>query len=528
MELRTKILNATDRLASGSIMAALLGASLGFGGAVWWSGLLVTGSAFALVIATLTRLAFAGKLRLFKSPLTFLGLLALAIGIVQLVPLPARLAAKLSPRAQEVYGHGFMPELALIDDPRLTVPEPAAVRSPASLDRASTLRWLVVATACLALFWGVGHYTDRMQRLYLVWGCVIAAFLLNATIAIVQFSTRGDGLFGYMIPGSASWWAPSSDDLLNAPGSSVLRDVKDAPTPNFSGESRRSLRWAIEVPNRPHLLGTLMGGPGAFLALGSLAIPLAFAVLLHLVVPRGSREGILERLTRSGHGGLAVLLTLLLATGSVLIGLAAGPWYSLTFALAILAVGLPCLAIPGARGTALGLSCMLRLLLGLGVGLGEAWPGVFGGARPVVPPSWELARELWGDGLAIFRDFPMVGVGMGNFKSIHPYYKAEDANVSTAMSSLVQWAAESGIAGLAVLAAAFAWSIWRLWPSLKRVGSADRCLAYGLIGAALGFSLLSVVHWTTELTAVAVSASAIGGTWNRWLAGGTDLFVERG
>jgi len=25
-----------------------------------------------------------------------------------------------------------------------------------------------------------------------------------------------------------------------------------------------------------------------------------------------------------------------------------------------------------------------------------------------------------------------------------------------------------------------------------------------------------------------MAASAWGGTWNRWLAGGTDLFVERG
>ena len=53
-------------------------------------------------------------------------------------------------------------------------------------------------------------------------------------------------------------------------------------------------------------------------------------------------------------------------------------------------------------------------------------------------------------------------------------------------------------------------------------------LAHGLIGAAVGFSLWSIVHWTVELPAVAISASALGGTWNRWLAGGTDLFVERG
>ena len=79
-----------------------------------------------------------------------------------------------------------------------------------------------------------------------------------------------------------------------------------------------------------------------------------------------------------------------------------------------------------------------------------------------------------------------------------------------------------------MLAAAAMWCVVRLPASLKQVGRADRSLAYGLIGAALSFSLWCVVHWTVELPAIAISASALGGTWNRWLTGGTDLFVERG
>ena len=82
--------------------------------------------------------------------------------------------------------------------------------------------------------------------------------------------------------------------------------------------------------------------------------------------------------------------------------------------------------------------------------------------------------------------------------------------------------------GLGILGLAGLWSVCRLPFCLKRVGSADRTLAYGMLGAALGFSLWFVVYWTIELPAVAISVSAIGGTWNRWLAGGTDLFVERG
>jgi hypothetical protein len=92
----------------------------------------------------------------------------------------------------------------------------------------------------------------------------------------------------------------------------------------------------------------------------------------------------------------------------------------------------------------------------------------------------------------------------------------------------LQCAIESGAVGLALLALATLWCVCRLPASLKHVGSAERTLAYGLIGAALSFGLWSVVHWTVELPAVAIAASALLGTCNRWLAGGTDLFVERG
>ncbi len=44
----------------------------------------------------------------------------------------------------------------------------------------ATLRWLVAALICVAIFWSVSHFADRLSRLYLVWGSVVAAFFLNA------------------------------------------------------------------------------------------------------------------------------------------------------------------------------------------------------------------------------------------------------------------------------------------------------------------------------------------------------------
>ena len=121
-----------------------------------------------------------------------------------------------------------------------------------------------------------------------------------------------------------------------------------------------------------------------------------------------------------------------------------------------------------------------------------------------------------------------MGAGLGSFGVIHPYFKARDLCSTTAMSSLLQWSVESGAVGMGIIGLAALWCLIRLPSVMKRVGLMDRCLALGLIGATLSFSLMAIVHWTIELPALAISASALGGTWNRWLAGGTDLFVERG
>ena len=51
-----------------------------------------------------------------------------------------------------------------------------------------------------------------------------------------------------------------------------------------------------------------MGGAGAYLALGTLGMPLALAVTLQLLAPRGSREALWTRLGESGQGSLVVLL----------------------------------------------------------------------------------------------------------------------------------------------------------------------------------------------------------------------------
>ncbi len=526
MDWRAKIVSWSDRVISGLIAMLVLGSVLGFGGVAWWFRPALAVIAFLLVAVKLVQALAMGRMPVLKSPLGLLGLLALGLGFMQLAPLPPGLAMRLSPAAHDIYARDLLPRLVHSDDPEASLPESPQIRSPASLDRSATLRWLVEAAACLGIFWTVSHFTDRLGRLYLVWGLVVAAFLLNTAMAVVQITNRADGLYGLYVPGSGPAWTPSLNDLLEAPGTAMLRDLPDSIQPG--AETAGATAKAVLVPTTPFLFGTMMGGPGAFLAIGTLALPLALAIFLHMLSPRGSRESLSGRLGHSSQVSLVLLLAVMMLLSSFLIGLIAGPWFALPMLLGVATVGLPALVSPGSRWPAMGMVVLLLAGTGLGVTIEQSWPAILGGRAPVEPPDLESARALWSESVEMIREFPLVGTGLGSFGAIHPYFKDRDLSSTTAMSSLLQWTVESGAVGLVILGLGVLWSLIRVPCVLNRVGRIDRSLAHGLIGAALSFSLLAAIHWTVELSAVAISVSALGGTWNRWLAGGTDLFVERG
>jgi hypothetical protein len=523
VNLRNTLLSGTQGVVGLSIAGLVFGTTLAFAGAVWWAPALIALLSVSLVLACLVLILLEGRMRVLKSPLLPIGLLVLLLGGVQLAPLPAPMATRLSPNAQAAYSLGVLLPLARADDPALDLPVPAAVRSPATLDRSATLRWLAGATACLAVFWGVSQFTDRLRRLYLVWGCIVAAFFFNTAFAVVQVSCKSGGLFGLFQPGRGPQWTPSADDLVAVPNATVLRTLA---APGAS-PSQTHPSWAVLVPDRPFLFGSLMGGSGSYLALGSLGIPLAMAVLLQLLAPRGSRESLGTRLGESGQGSLAVLLCGLLLAAAVRVGLMAGPLASLPFVAGVVLVGLPAAWPTGLRWIATGLTAAVLLSLGSGVLLGDVlsrWPDA---RLPFPAVSLESASRVWADSLSIVADFPIVGTGLGSFATVEPFYKTSDAASTSAHSSMLQWCVEAGVVGGALLAIAGLWSLFRLPAAVRRVGTADRSLVFGLIGAATSFSLFSAMRWTVELPAVALAASAWGGTWERWLAGGTDLFVDR-
>jgi hypothetical protein len=520
LTLRIKLLNGLDRLMAISLAGLLLGGLLAFGGGVWWGRPAISGLTFALVLAWLGRSALAGPWRVLKSPLTSLGLMAVLVGVVQLLPLPAALVERVSPRSLAVVSMGMIPEKGLADDPSAVFPPPFLARSPLSLDRPATLRWVVGAFACLGVFVVSSHYSSRFGKAQVIWGSVIAAFFVNVVLGGVQVSSHSSGLYGMFTPGSAPAWAPDLDDAMASPSVTVLRPIGEAKP---DGPALAAAR-----PDKPFLIGSLMGGPGAFLALASLALPLAFGLTLQTMSPRGLRQGLFVRLRDSGQGSQVLLLLGLIVSGSVLVGVIGGRIPALAFGLGLALVGLPGTWSSGIRKTGLAATVLVLASLAGGVALGEAASIDDPGHDGLPRLDWAGAKATWAESLPILHDFPVLGTGLGTFSTIHPYYKARDGARTNAMSSILQWGVESGAVGLGLLATAGLWCLIRLPGAIRRVGTADRALAFGLLGSLACFGLFSAIHWTVELSAIALAASAVAGTANRWLAGGTDLFVDRG
>ena len=518
MNLRLRLLKIVDGLLAALILVTVTGTSLAFGGAVWWAKPALAVTTSLMIVASLARCLLDGRWIVLKSPLAMLGLFAIGLALIQLTPMPGRIASLLSPQARAAHALGTLPDLAKADDPDAVIPESAASRTPATLDRPATLRWMIGAAGCLALFCVCSHFADRLGHSTLIWGSVVAAFFAVTAFGLVQMTGGVSGLYGAIDPGSGRPGMPSLDDLSQTPGFSVLRPIGELGTQTSS--------WHLPRAERPFLFGSLMGGAGAYLALGALALPLSLGLSLQILAPRGVRQGMRARLRESGRTGLITMMVLISCTGAALIGQLSGPVLCIPFAVGILLVGIPAAWPSGLRWVSVALTMLTLTALGAGVAIGES-SGRPRGVEVLSASSFAHAKSLWADSARIARDFPIVGSGLGTYPVIASYYKSGDVTRHTAQSSLLQWWVESGVAGLLIFAAAAVWCVWKLPGAIRRVGSADLSLAFMMIGTMVCFAGFSLLHWSVELAAVAVAACAVGGTLNRWLAGGTDLFVER-
>src|SRR4051812_12353057 len=112
MSLRPRFLAIADKALAAQIILVVSGTALGFGGAVWWMKPALAAAVVLMTATWVARSMLRGCWVFLKSPLTFLGLAALGLALIQLTPLPGRLASVVSPRARTVHALGVLPDSA--------------------------------------------------------------------------------------------------------------------------------------------------------------------------------------------------------------------------------------------------------------------------------------------------------------------------------------------------------------------------------------------------------------------------------
>ncbi|MER5519402.1 O-antigen ligase family protein [Streptomyces sp. NPDC002763] len=242
--------------------------------------------------------------------------------------------------------------------------------------------------------------------------------------------------------------------------------------------------------------------------------------------------------TPLGHAG-AVAALLVLATGGVCCAAWATPVPALRFGLRALAAGI---AVTGAAmGSAMGCVASAAVLLcSLAAGrLRRRGPGIAGlalAAALVTGTVWAVAAnvlptglttalsgplterrvQLWRDALRLARRNSALGVGPGRFGELSGTASEALLPDGKPHSAPLQQAAEQGLVGVLLLAAAFCWILYALWRSTR---STPVALTAGAALTAL--AAVAAVGDALSFTTVSAGAGLLAGlaTARPWVAG---------
>ncbi|MFJ3670748.1 O-antigen ligase family protein [Streptomyces sp. NPDC090106] len=259
---------------------------------------------------------------------------------------------------------------------------------------------------------------------------------------------------------------------------------------------------------------------GALLPVAALGAAALTGLALVVAVPHLSSGP--EIITPLGHAG-ATAAVLTLATGAACCAAWAARSPSPRVVLGALAAGI--VATAAVVGSTTGfVTCAGVLLCSLAAGRmrrrrGAGLAGLVLAATAVTAGTWAVAAdtlpegltaslagqltphrvELWQDALALARQDAALGVGPGRFGEASATAARTLLSDGKPHSAPLQQAAEQGIVGLVLLAAAFGWLLYTLWrsprptPVVLTAGAALTALAaIAAVGNALSFTTVSV------------------------------------
>ena len=146
--------------------------------------------------------------------------------------------------------------------------------------------------------------------------------------------------------------------------------------------------------------------------------------------------------------------------------------------------------------------------------------------------AFQFRLSNWRDTLRIFTDFPIAGIGAGNFNELFPLYKSipeldtfSQINFYYSENELLQALAEVGLIGSGILIAFWITSLFgflKWWPTVQ--SKTVRWLSLGLFSSCLGMTAHSCFDFTTHVPANMALFAVLGGVLTRLTAG--ELAVD--
>lgn len=134
------------------------------------------------------------------------------------------------------------------------------------------------------------------------------------------------------------------------------------------------------------------------------------------------------------------------------------------------------------------------------------------GLQPVLerymrPNPFAGRVDMWRETLAVIRQSPVAGVGMGALVAAIPAVQTADLNleIDHAHNDYLEYAAEIGVPAALAVFASFFWVFWRNLRALyRRRGGPDRMIALGAAGALGAIFVHSLVDFNLHLPANAL------------------------
>ncbi|MFJ6693127.1 O-antigen ligase family protein [Streptomyces sp. NPDC091294] len=229
-----------------------------------------------------------------------------------------------------------------------------------------------------------------------------------------------------------------------------------------------------------------------------------------------------------GHAGATAAL-LALSAGAACCGAWASGVPAVRAGLRLLAVAIAVTAavlgsVAGCAACVLVLLCSLAAgrvrrrgagIAGLGMGAGVVTCPVWAIPVGFAPDGLAVSLEgqltshrvgLWADALDLLRGDPALGMGPGRFGALSPTAAQAPAPDGRPHSAVWQQAAEQGVVGAVLLAAAFGWVLYALWRSPRPT---PVVLTAGV--ALTGLAAIAAVGNALSFTAVPLGAGLLAG-----------------